>query len=229
MIPAAGDPRSIEVRVLFADTELVVVDKPAGIPSVPARTPFDPPCVATLLQPDYGPLEAAHRLDRDMSGLLVLSRLPAARVALGRAFEARAVRKRYEAIVEGELAAAAGEIHLPLAPDPWRPPRQRVDPILGRIAITRWKLLARIAAAERPRSWLELEPVTGRAHQLRLQLAWLGAPIVGDALYGRPRPRPAGERLALHACWLRFPHPADGRPIEIASPSGFARETMAVI
>jgi tRNA pseudouridine32 synthase/23S rRNA pseudouridine746 synthase len=227
VIPSVGDRGPVAVPVLFADADLVVVDKPAGIPSVPARTRADPPCVAALLRDEYGRVEAVHRLDRDTSGLLVLSRTHAARVVLGRAFEGRAVRKRYEAVVEGAVAATAGEIHLPLAPDPWRPPRHRIDPIQGRIAITRWRLLARTEVANRPRSWLELEPVTGRSHQLRVQLAWLGTPIVGDPLYGRPWLAAAAERLALHASWLRFPHPADGRPFEIDSPSRFGPEAAA--
>jgi len=223
--PASG---AAAVRVLYVDADVLVVDKPPGVPSVPARTPADPPAVVALLREVYGPLEAAHRLDRDTSGLLVLSRSTAARVALGRAFESRTVSKRYEAVVEGVPATSSGEIHLPLAADPDRPPRHRVDPIAGRIAVTRWRLLEHGDAADGPRSWLELEPLTGRSHQLRVHLAWLGMPIVGDRLYGlddrlcvHTGARPAAERLALHAAGLIFPHPADGRPIFIESPSGF--------
>lgn len=217
----AGQPSVCDAMpaVLFVDADIVVVDKPPGMPSVPARTPLDPSCVATVMRQQHGPLEAVHRLDRDTSGLLVLARCPEARTALGRAFEARLVCKRYEALVTGTPPTAVGEIHLPLAPDPWRSPRQMVDPISGRIAITRWRLVERRVAGCRTTSLLELEPVTGRSHQLRLQLAWLGTPIVGDRLYG-PADVAAG-RLALHAAALRFPHPADGRWIEISSPSGF--------
>jgi tRNA pseudouridine32 synthase/23S rRNA pseudouridine746 synthase len=218
----ASDLRPPGLTVLFADAHVIVVDKPPGMPSVPARTPLDPPAVATMLRDEYGPLEAVHRLDRDTSGLLVLSRSPAARIALGRSFEERAVQKRYEAIVCGVPAAAHGEIHLPLAPDPGRPPRHRVDPISGRIAITRWRLVERHEFPNGSRSLLDLEPVTGRSHQLRVHLAWLGVPIVGDRLYGPATQPAAAERLALHAAWLRFPHPADGRQVEIASPHGLA-------
>lgn len=220
MIPRSpdGDGGSQTVRVLFADPHVVVVDKPPGVPSVPARTLLDPPCVATTLREEYGPLEAVHRLDRDTSGILVLSRSAAARAALGRAFEGRSVGKRYEAIVRGVPAVAVGEVHLPIAPDPWRPPRHRVDPIAGRIAVTRWRLVECLAPVGLPLARLELEPVTGRSHQLRVHLAWLGLPIVGDRLYGTAAVQAACGRLALHAAWLRFPHPADGRPIEIGSP-----------
>jgi tRNA pseudouridine32 synthase/23S rRNA pseudouridine746 synthase len=207
------------IRVVHADADLVVVDKPAGMPSVPARTPLDPPCVAAQLHAAFGPLEAVHRLDRDTSGLLVLARSHEARVALGRAFEDRVVGKRYEAVVHGGPDREVGIVHLPLAADPRRPPRSRVDPILGRPATTRWRLLSTGMAHGGRWSLLELEPVTGRSHQLRVHLAWLGMPIVGDRLYGQPveppaRPQPPATRLALHAGWIAFPHPRDGRAVE---------------
>lgn len=212
--------------VVYADACLVVVDKPSGMPSVPARTPLDPPSVARMLEVDYGPLEAVHRLDRDTSGLLVLARTVAARVSLGRAFESRAVRKGYEAIVHGVPPRDAGEIALPLAPDPTAPPKQRVDPIAGRPARTRWRLLSRglvATAGALPLAFeaalLELEPTTGRSHQLRVHLAWLGMPIVGDRLYGPARP--AAPRLLLHAARLELPHPADGRRLSLAADRPF--------
>jgi len=226
---AASTQASLEgnrIHIVFADDDLVVVDKPAGMPSVPARTPLDPPCVASHLLPTFGRLEAVHRLDRDTSGLLMLARSSQVRATLGRAFEARTVQKRYEAAVHGMPAHAAGVVHLPLASDPQRAPRSRVDPILGRPATTRWRLLASAYENVDRRSLLELEPVTGRSHQLRVHLAWLGMPIVGDRLYGRAQPHatePRATRLSLHACWLAFPHPRDGRLVEFRSqpPSWF--------
>ena len=202
------------VRVVFADADLIVVDKPAGVPSVPARTPLDPPCVAWRLRGEYGPLEAAHRLDRDTSGLLVLARTRETRTALGRAFEDRTVRKRYEAVVHGGPDRTEAVVHLPLAADPARPPRSRVDPILGRPATTRWRLLPSSPPPGKHWSLLELEPITGRSHQLRVHLAWLGMPIIGDRLYGPKTGTPA-PRLALHASWLAFPHPRNGTPVEV--------------
>jgi tRNA pseudouridine32 synthase / 23S rRNA pseudouridine746 synthase len=216
---SASDPPPPDgLRVVFADDDLVVVDKPPGMPSVPARTASDPPAVAVMLALRYGPLEAVHRLDRDTSGLLVLARSHAARRSLGRAFESAAVSKRYHAVVRGALPADAGAIHLPLAADPARAPRQRVDPILGRRATTRWRVRARAAAgdgpaADGPLTLVELEPVTGRSHQLRVHLAWLGCPIVGDRLYGRD-PQPSAI-LALRAVSLTLPHPRTGASLAL--------------
>ena len=130
------------------------------------------------------------------------------------------VQKRYEAVVHGRPVHAEGIVHLPLASDPQRPPRSRVDPILGRPATTRWRLLTTAPVAGQQRSRLELEPVTGRSHQLRVHLAWLGMPIVGDRLYCQVHAaanEPPATRLGLHATWLAFPHPCDGRMIEMTA------------
>lgn len=208
----ADPPPAVGARILVIDEHIVVVDKPAGMPSAPARTPSDPPCVAAVLAPVIGPVEPVHRLDRDTSGLLVLARHAAARAALGTAFESRQVTKRYQAVVHGRPPPESGIVHLPLAPDPYRPPRYRVDPILGRASTSRWRLLH--AAVDRQLAWLELEPLTGRSHQLRAHLAWMGMPIVDDRLYGRGPAAVAGP-MRLRASRLVFPHPVGGGRVEV--------------
>jgi len=213
-------PKAFTARIVFADKHLVVIDKPSGMPSVPARTPLDPPSVIQTLADSYGFLEAVHRLDRDTSGLLVLARTSEARAFLGRAMELRHVQKRYLAVVHGTLASPEGIVHLPLADDPWKPPRKRIDPIRGRRATSRWRQLAITQTPHGILSLLELEPITGRSHQLRAHLAWLGAAIVGDRLYGRPAGSPEclPTRLALHAASIGFPNPADGTPMVFSAP-----------
>jgi len=207
--------------VVHADAHIVVVDKPAGMPSVPARTPLDPPSVPQVLEAEWGAVEPVHRLDRDTSGLLVLARTAEARAFLGRAFESRTVRKAYLAIVYGLPPTAEGVVHLPLGDDPSSPPRKRVDPTFGRRAESRWRHIACGSSAAGPLTLLVLVPVTGRSHQLRAHLAWLGTPIVGDRLY-QPRTA-AGERthgrLALHAAWLDIPHPTFERRIVLHAPA----------
>jgi len=212
--------------IVHADEWLLVVEKPPGMPSVPARTDRDPPSVVERLRAadPGGFFEAAHRLDRDTSGLLVVARSPEARRRLARSFEGGAVRKRYLAVVEGRPPADAGILHLPLARDPAFPPRQRVDVVMGVRATTRWRLLETGFIAGpgdgAVTSLLELEPLTGRSHQLRVHLAWLGVPIVGDPLYGRPRRHSAG-RMLLHAVSIEFPHPADDEMLAVHSQAEF--------
>lgn len=226
-----ADPRperrpDAEPRILYVDDALVVVDKPPGMPSVPARTDRDPPSVIERLRADEPGrfLEAVHRLDRDTSGLLILARCPEARRRLAWAFERGLVRKRYLAIVEGRPAADTGTLHLPLARDPLSPPRQRVDPVMGVRATTRWRVLGTGVADDHGGggvvSLVELEPLTGRSHQLRVHLAWLGTRIVGDPLYGSHCRHPVG-RMLLHAASIEFPHPSDDRRLVVHSPSEF--------
>lgn len=206
------------LRVLHVDDDVVIVDKPSGMPSVPARTPLDPPDVAAILAATHGPLEAVHRLDRDTSGILVLARSRPVRAALGHAFESATVAKRYRAVVVGAPPTETGTIHMPLADDPARPPRKRVDPILGRRATTRWCVIDRVEAVAGVHGRLaliDLEPLTGRSHQLRVHLAWLGCPITGDRLYAAP---PAATwPLALRAIEITFPHPRTGRRMTIVA------------
>lgn len=209
-------------RIVFADADLVVVDKPAGMPSVPARTPLDPPAVAARLLGEFGPLEAVHRLDRDTSGLLILARTRAARAALGRRFESGDVVKRYLAVVVGRPPNDRGELHLPLAADPTGPPRQRIDLLLGKRAATRWHLVTTTPEAPGAMSLIAVEPLTGRSHQIRVHLTWLGCPIVGDRLYGgtgRPRARECETApLALHAVALEVSHPRTGERLAFTAP-----------
>ena len=206
--------RQPALKVLHADAWMIAVHKPSGIPSVPARNPLDPLSVVEQLSESMGPLEAVHRLDRDTSGVLLLARHREARVQLGRCFENGGAAKRYLAICRGRPTRAAGDLHLPLAPDLASPPRHRVDPVHGRRSHTRWRLLAVEQVGGEHRSLLELEPQTGRSHQLRVHLAWMGLPILGDRLYDRRLPA-CPPRLALHAAWIEIPHPADGQRVAL--------------
>lgn len=214
-LPGPAEPA---LRIVLLDEDLVVVDKPAGMPSVPARTPHDPLDVATVLAAgelaDRPRPEAVHRLDRDTSGLLILARTTRARAALGRAFEGGLVRKSYRALLTGRLPVPEGVIHLPLAPDVAAPPRQRVDPILGRPATSRWRVVNGEGLPDGVTA-VDLIPVTGRSHQLRVHMAWLGCPVLGDRLYGAP---PSLGRLWLHAACLTFPHPASGHAVSLRAP-----------
>ncbi|MNI78068.1 Ribosomal large subunit pseudouridine synthase A [compost metagenome] len=156
-----------------------------------------------------------HRLDQVTSGLLLHARGKDMQVALSMQFEKREVGKRYEAIVQGLLEGDAGEVDLPLIVDWPNRPKQMVDHERGKPALTRWRVLSRDIAAQRTR--VELEPVTGRSHQLRLHMASLGHPIVGDVLYGAV----AAQRVHLHARELRFTHPVTGEALAFESATPF--------
>lgn len=202
------------LRILHVDDDLIVVDKPAFLYTVPGRGPENADSVITRLLPDYPEAVIIHRLDLDTSGLLVVPRTARARSELSKQIRERTIGKGYEAMVWGVVEEAAGIIDLPLAPDPERRPRSRVDPA-GKPSQTGYRVLSRDPG--RNRTHLRLDPVTGRQHQLRLHLASLGHPILGCDLYAHEAALAASPRLLLHACELAFAHPADGRPVRYAS------------
>jgi tRNA pseudouridine32 synthase/23S rRNA pseudouridine746 synthase len=188
------------VRIVHADDRLVVIDKPAGLLSVPGRT--EPDCASARVQAEYPDALIVHRLDQATSGLLLFARGPDAQRALSADFAERRVQKVYIAVVGGSLDGE-GFIDLPLAADWPHRPRQQVDLEHGKPSQTRWRALGR----EGPHTRVALEPITGRSHQLRVHLAALGHPIMGDALYAPPELAAASPRLLLHASELRVgPH-----------------------
>jgi tRNA pseudouridine32 synthase / 23S rRNA pseudouridine746 synthase len=205
--------------VLHADDGLLVVDKPAGMLSVAGRGPAGEDCLHARLRQAWPDALVVHRLDMATSGLMVFARGERAQRILSIAFAGRAVDKRYVAIVAGKPEPANTDdegwatIELPLAADWPARPRQKVDAASGRPSLTRWRV-----AREALRAWeggtrLELQPVTGRSHQLRVHLAAIGHPILGDALYAPGPIAGAAPRLLLHAQSLALAHPADGRPL----------------
>jgi tRNA pseudouridine32 synthase/23S rRNA pseudouridine746 synthase len=202
-------------RLLYRDALMLVIDKPAGLPVHPGPGGGDT-LVRHLDALRFGlprRPEAAHRLDRDTSGCLVLGRHAQALARLGDLFKRNAVDKVYWAVVEGSPPEDEGEIDLalgPIAPD--RPWRMKVDPA-GQAALTRWRVLGRSAAG----TFLELRPVTGRTHQLRVHCAARGWPILGDAIYGAA-PRHGGPGLHLHARGVTVPLYPKKRAIVTEAP-----------
>ncbi|WP_422014453.1 pseudouridine synthase [Roseateles sp.] len=185
----------MNIRVLHADDRLVVIDKPAGLLSVPGRIEAD--CASARVQTLYPDALVVHRLDQATSGLLLFARGAQAQRDLSAEFAARRVGKAYIAIVGGTLDGE-GLIDLPLAADWPNRPRQQVSVDLGKPSQTRWRVLAR----EGPHTRVALEPLTGRTHQLRVHLASLGHAILGDTLYAAPDIAAASPRLLLHASEL---------------------------
>ncbi len=199
----------------YIDAHLLVAEKPAGLLSVPGRGEANQDCVIARLQQVHAEALTVHRLDQVTSGLLLYALGKPMQAALSALFAQRQVGKRYHAILQGEVGDDVGEVDLPLMVDWPNRPRQKVDHAQGKPALTRWQVLARDLDTGRTR--VALEPVTGRSHQLRLHMASLGHPIVGDVLYGA---EPA-SRVHLHASELRFAHPVTGQSLAFHSAPPF--------
>ena len=203
------------LNVLHADEHLLVVDKPAGLLAVPGRGAGGLLNLTSQLRDLHPEALIVHRLDQATSGLMIFARNAIAHRALSMAFEARQIHKRYEAVVHGFVRGESGTIDAPLIADWPRRPRQMVDLGCGKPSRTHWRVLERLNGNTR----LELEPVTGRSHQLRVHLQSIGHAIVGDTLYGDGPP--AAPRLLLHATRLELLHPGTGLALHLASAAPF--------
>ena len=209
-----------ELKIIFQDDNLVVVEKPGGLLSVPGRGPDKQDCVVSRLKSMLSfslDQPAVHRLDMATSGLMVLARTRDAHRHLSDQFASHTVRKTYIALVQGHPQAREGLIELAFRLDPDNRPYQVYDPLHGKPGISRWRLLGR----EKDLSRIEFQPRTGRTHQLRLHAAHplgLNCPIKGDPLYGTSR---EGERLLLHATALSFSHPISGQRLSFSSSAPF--------
>jgi len=217
---------------LHADDDLLVLDKPPGLLCVPGRGPDKQDCLSTRAQALWSDALIVHRLDQPTSGLVLMARgLPMQR-ALSRIFAERRVHKRYQAVVAGlpqpdDTADDEGwsAIALPIAADWERRPLRVVDAQRGQPSLTRWRVLDVDRALGCTR--LELEPVTGRTHQLRVHLAALGHPILGDMLYANAAQQASAPRLLLHACTLGLHHPVSGQWLQWQLPAPFALPMQA--
>ena len=220
---ALAPPQTGGVDCLYVDDDLLVLAKPSGLLCVPGRGPDKQDCLSRRAQQQWPEALVVHRLDQATSGLVLMARNPEAQRRMGRAFELRQVQKRYEAVVAGHMAAPThgdwAEINLPIAADWERRPLRVVDAQSGQPSLTRWRVLAHDAA--RDTTSVELEPVTGRTHQLRVHLAALGHPILGDQLYADASVQARAPRLLLHACVLEFAHPLQGGWCAFASAPPF--------
>ena len=209
------------IPALHVDECLLVVDKPAGLLSVPAGGEGRQDCLAARIQARWADARIVHRLDAATSGLVLFARGAEMLRRMSLAFEQRIVGKQYVAVVHGHLAQDDGEIDLPLAEDADNRPRQIVDALRGQRALTRYRVLDRQGAGADACSRLELKPVTGRAHQLRVHLLCLGHPIFGDPLYAPPESSARFGRMHLHAARIAFMHPHTRVPMVFDSPAPF--------
>jgi len=206
-----------EVSLLYQDDNLIVVNKPTGLLSVPGR--FVKDCVLHRLQKDYSQVSIVHRLDLDTSGIMVLALTRQALSHLSGQFRDREVSKCYEAVVFGLVEADKASINKPIARDWQHRPRQVIDPFCGKHALTHLKVLDRDKT--KPGTRLQLMPVTGRSHQLRLHLASIGHPIMGCDLYAHEQALGMADRLLLHGTALSFYQPITGERLQFDSAAPF--------
>lgn len=199
-------PPQSPLDILHVDHELIVVNKPAGLLSVPGKGEALSDCLLGRVVAGFPTALLVHRLDRDTSGVMVFALTPHAQRHLGLQFEKRQTTKTYVARVEGHLQPKTGTVDLPLTVDWPNRPRQKVCHETGRAAVTGWRVLKQGAGESRVR----LMPRTGRSHQLRVHMLSLGHVILGDPLYATG---PAADypRLMLHSEELRLRHPDGGR------------------
>ena len=210
------NPPNTPLELIHEDHELLVVNKPAGLLSVPGKGDHLKDCLITRLQAAFPEALLVHRLDMDTSGVIVFARTPAAQRHLGLQFEKRMMKKSYLALVWGQVDRKEGVIDLPLIVDWPNRPLQKVCHETGRAAVTEWKVLRHDETSTRMR----LFPQTGRSHQLRIHMRELGHPILGDPFYatGPARDFP---RLMLHAETLRLRHPDGGRGMTFRAKNPF--------
>ncbi|MCK9237758.1 MAG: RluA family pseudouridine synthase [Thiopseudomonas sp.] len=206
------------ISIVYQDHDLLVVNKPTLLLSVPGRAENNKDClIQRLNQNGYPDALIVHRLDWETTGLMVLARNAAAHSELSRQFRERLVARTYTALCWGQLAAQQGQIELPMRYDPPNKPRQTLDFMQGKTARTYWRKLSTHESHTR----VELSPHTGRSHQLRVHLNALGHPILGDPLYAHNDALNAAPRLCLHAATLSFYHPANQQPLSFHCPAEF--------
>ncbi|TXT41263.1 MAG: hypothetical protein FD135_424 [Comamonadaceae bacterium] len=210
------------IQVIYADASLLVLNKPAGLLSVPGKGADKQDCLSLRAQQLYPDALVVHRLDMATSGLLVMARSPTAQRDLNDAFAERRIHKRYEAVVDGVLDAPDTGwqlIDLPIFLDWAQRPKRMIDTQRGKPSSTRWRVLSIDPVKNTTR--LLLEPVTGRSHQLRVHLCALGHAILGDPLYAPAHVACASDRLLLHACELELPHPSRAETLRFVCPTPF--------
>jgi tRNA pseudouridine32 synthase/23S rRNA pseudouridine746 synthase len=217
MTDTAYAPPDTPLTVIHADHAILVVDKPAGLLSVPGKGEDLADCLISRIQALYPEVLLVHRLDRDTSGVMVFALTRHAQRELSAQFEARKTKKAYRARLWGHLEPKEGTVDLPLIVDWPNRPRQHVDHVNGKPAETSWKVLGH---DEDGTTRVRLFPLTGRSHQLRVHMMELGHPILGDPLYAEGPARDF-PRLMLHAESLRFNHPETGKGMTFTAPVPF--------
>ncbi len=210
-------PMSPYLDIVYQDNDIVVLNKGSGILSVPGRLPEHQDCLQSRVQRVLPTATIVHRLDMATSGLIIMALNKPAHVAISRQFEKRQTKKSYIARVFGHLTEQQGSVDLPLICDWPNRPKQKVDHVQGKKSLTHYKVLNQ----NKTSSLVELTPITGRSHQLRVHMLALGNPIQGDRLYSQGQALSASPRLQLHAQTLSLTHPVTEKAINFVATCPF--------
>lgn len=205
------------VDIIYSDSSLVIANKPWDVLSVPGRGEDKQDCLWRRVQAEFPTARVVHRLDYATSGLMVLALTLEAQRDISRSFQERKTDKLYQAIISGKPSEKQGSVDLPLICDWENRPLQIVDHEHGKNALTHWKVTGEDSKGTR----VELTPITGRSHQLRVHMQAMGHPIIGDRFYADEDSKALSDRLLLHAERLSFPHPETGKVVEFTVPCPF--------
>ena len=205
--------------LVYIDQAIIVINKPAGLLSVPGKGEDKQDCLSRCVQEVYNDACIVHRLDMATSGLILMARGKNNQTLLSKLFEQRQIQKTYLAWVTGSPAQDNASIELPLMPDWPMRPKQKVDLQQGKYSLTHYRVLKRKPAPQQ--TLLEIEPYTGRSHQIRVHLNAIGHPILGDTLYAPTEHVTPYSRLMLHAWKLAFKHPTTHEQISFETPPEF--------
>lgn len=211
-------PLNPYLKILYQDDDLLILDKPSGLLSVPGRLAEHADSLQSRVQRVFPSATVVHRLDMSTSGIMLMALTKSSHRSLSKQFEKREISKRYLALVFGHPAELEGRVDLPLICDWPNRPRQKVCFETGKASVTNWQVLETF---DNNSSLLLLEPVTGRSHQLRVHLQSIGHPILGDKFYAHPDAFLMHPRLALHATYIQFLHPSTGKQLSFTVPAEF--------
>lgn len=208
--------------IVYQDNDIVVLNKPSGLLTVPGRLPEHQDCLQNRVLKVLPTATVVHRLDMATSGIILMTLNKPAHVAISRQFEKRLTKKNYIARVFGKVAESSGSVEQPLICDWPNRPKQKVDYQHGKAALTHYKVLSyRENIDDQITTLVELTPVTGRSHQLRVHMLALGHPILGDRLYAHAQALTASNRLQLHAKMLQISHPISGQTLTFSKACPF--------
>ena len=207
-------------HLIHRDEDFMVIHKPAGLLTVPGKTADLQDCLINRLVKEEPQTLLIHRLDRDTSGILVFGLSKLGQNRISRQFQERQTAKTYQAIVAGTLEGE-GTVDVPVVYDPSRPPLHIADPAHNKPALTHWQALEHFQINGAAVTRVKLTPITGRSHQLRVHMQYLGHPIAGDTLYANEQQQALMPRLCLHAERLSFQHPKIEQAVEFICPAPF--------